>query len=70
MRIFITNAKIETFWNHFAPKGLISLYGSLGTWNGRIYLVDLRRWDREYTVEEEAKIWEEVLQWAIEYHGN
>lgn len=70
MRIYITNTNIEAFWNHFAPMGLISLYGSLGTWNGRIYLVDLRRWDREYTAEEEAKIWEEVLQWAIEYHGN
>lgn len=67
MKIFIASAKIEAFWNYFAPKGLISLYGSLGTWGGRIYLVDLRRWDREYTAEEEAQIWAEVKQWVVEY---
>lgn len=65
MRIFIANNKIEAFWAHFAPMGLISLYGSLGHFGGRIYLVDLRRWDRTYTEAEEAKVWEEVLQWAV-----
>lgn len=65
MRIFIANKDIYNFWNHFSPMGLISLYGSLGSWGGRIYLVDLRRWDREYSEEEETKIWEEVLKWAI-----
>ena len=65
MRILVANNMIKVFWEHFSPMGLISLYGSLGAWGGQIYLVDLRRWDREYTKEEETKIWEEVLQWAV-----
>jgi hypothetical protein len=65
MRIYIKNTNLEAFWNHFAPKGLISMYGSIGYCGGQIYLVDLRRWDREYTAEEEAKIWEEVMVWAV-----
>lgn len=65
MRILVANDMIKTFWEHFSPMGLISLYGSLGAWGGQIYLVDLRRWDREYTKEEETKIWEEVLQLAV-----
>ena len=70
MKIFIANKNIENFWNHFTPMGLISLYGSLGSWGGQIYLVDLRRWDREYTAEEEAQIWAEVKRWAIDCQGN
>ena len=65
MRILVANDMIKAFWEHFSPMGLISLYSSLSAWTGEIYLVDLRRWDREYTEEEEAKIWEEVLQWAV-----
>ena len=64
MKIFINNTNIEAFWNHFAPKGLISLYGSIGQYGGRIYLVDLRRWDREYTEAEEKAIWEEVKEFT------
>ena len=64
MRIFIANSEIDAFWKHFSPMGLIPLYGSLGSWGGSIYLVDLR-WDTEYTEEEKAKIWEEVKQWAV-----
>ena len=65
MRILVANDMIKAFWKHFSPMGLISLYSSLSAWTGEIYLVDLRRWDREYTKEEEEKIWEEVLQWAV-----
>lgn len=65
MRIFVTNNMIEAFWNHFSPMGLVSLCGTLGFWGGQIYLVDLCRWDREYTEEGEKKIWKEVLQWAV-----
>lgn len=66
MRIFIADADIKNFWDHFIPMGLVHLYGSLGVWGGSIYLVDLQRWDREFTAEEEAQIWAEVKQWAIE----
>ena len=62
MRILVAN---DMIWEHFSPMGLISLYGSLSAWAGEIYLVDLRRCDREYTKEEEEKIWKEVLQWAV-----
>ena len=65
MRILVANDMIKAFREHFSPMGLISLYGSLSAWTGEIYLVDLRRWDREYTKEEEEKIWKEVLQWAV-----
>ena len=65
MRILVANDMIKACWEHFSPMGLISLYGSLSAWTGEIYLVDLRRWDREYTKEEEEKIWKEVLQWAV-----
>lgn len=65
MRIYIKNTNLEAFWNHFSPMGLISLYGSIGHCGGQIYLVDLRRWDREYTEAEEKAIWEEVMMWAV-----
>ena len=65
MRILVANDMIKAFWEHFSPMGLISLYGSLSAWTGEIYLVDLRRWDREYTREEEEKIGKEVLQWGV-----
>lgn len=63
MRIYIPTNDIKAFWEHFAPMGLISLYASIGAWGGQIYLVDLT-YERNYTVEEAAKIMEEVLEWA------
>lgn len=65
MKIFITAANLEAFWNYFSPKGLISL-ASNPTWGGIVCIVDICRFNgEEYTEEYVANIYNELENWAV-----
>lgn len=64
MKIFINANIMEAFWNHFAPKDVISLV-STPSMGGVLCIVDVKNWgETKYTEQEVKAIYEEIKQWV------